>query len=408
MKKIIILVALFAGLYSCEKENEIEIPTSTQTDSLGTLSAIQLKSISPSNKAVSYKGKRLYSGIGYDPTRNDMFKPPAFIMDDINFKIDNGRSIQFFSEINILKENREFEAKVKPFSVRSFQGLRVELGVMPEVVNGKLKLTESTTTVMAVVSFKTKRYEMDQVPRLTEEAVALLNSGKDKEFLKTYGPMFIERQNLGGDIYFFYTYRTANYNKENRTALETKVRYDLASFLNAPGPKRKLSDEERKTIEANLLERSFYTNLKGYKPLKRTITSVESFEKEKQNLVRYINQRESRAATTELQLRSYASVLRDDPRLRISPQTRGALNNAYSSKYACYQNLEKWRAVRANLVYVRNNTADPVLKNDTKAALANVVQQINNANNCRNSVPPPPTAGEALRTRYEQEKGATN
>ncbi len=402
MKKYILLSLFAIGFYSCDKDletlEESEQITDTFVDEVASL-----KSKFPSNKAVGYRGRTLFSGTGYDPAKDFLYRSPAFIGQDINFKIDNGKSIQFFSEISIVKNNREFEAKVKQFDVRNARGELIKSGVPAEVVNGNLKLTESTATILAKVSFKTNRYEMDRVPRLTQEAVDILNSGASKKFLDTYGPMYIQRQDLGGDLYFFYTYRVANYNSENRSALENKVRYDLALFLNAPGPQRKLSDEERRIIENNLLSRNFYSNLKGYKPLKRVITSVEDFEREKQKVIRYVNQKETRAATTSLKLAPYTAVLREDSRLRVNARTRSELTAAYNSKYKCYRNLQQWNVLKSTLVYIRNNTQRTALKNDVKAALANAAREIGKAKNCNNSNPPPANAGEDLKARFNAE-----
>ncbi len=402
MKKNILLSLLAIGLYACDKDletlEESEKAPNTFIDEVASL-----KSKYPSNKTVGYGGRVLFSGMGYDPAKDFLYRPPAFIGQDINFKIANGNSIQFFSEISIIKNNREFEAKVKQYDVRNAKGELIKSGVPAEVVNGNLKLSESTATILAKVSFKTKRYETDRVPRFTQAAVNILNASDSKKFLDTYGPMYIQRQDLGGDLYFFYTYRVANYNSENRTALETKVRYDLAAFLDAPGPQRKLSDEERRIVENNLLSRSFYSNLKGYKPLKKVITNVEDFELEKQRVVRYVNQKETRAATIALKLSPYTTALREDSRLKVSARMRNELTAAYNSKYRCYRNLQRWNVLRSTLVYIRNNTRRAGLRNEVKGALTNVTRQINKAKNCNNSNPPPPNAGEGFRARFNAE-----
>ncbi|WP_430906657.1 hypothetical protein [Maribacter sp. 2-571] len=405
MKKITLLAFCLILFAACSKEQDFEDLTDHQ--SLDTISTVaNAKTAFRNNKSFFLRGEPIYAGTGYNPNTDNLSKP-AFVREDINYEIDNGRETQFLSEIQIIKNHREFEAVVKDYTIKNDSPKKLFVGISPTVVDQRIKLTETTASVYAKISFKTKGYQSSRIPRFTEEAISILVDGDTDKFLDTYGPMYIDKQDLGGDLYFFYTYRVANYNSNSETALETKVRNDLLRFINNPNSESRLSPEDQEVIKANLINRSFYTNLKGYNPLNNNITNVDDFEAEKQAVLRFIRQRQSRAATIGLNLKSYDKVLKPayDERLRsVSTNVKTTLRNEFNKELGCYENLGKWKAVKASLFYIRKNTTDNVLRNDANTVIARCNGQIGYATNChQNSVPPSSNEGQSILDRYQDE-----
>ena len=376
-----LLLAAVVLFFSCQTEN-IEVDDQSQATTTDTQADKGVKNL---NASVSHSGQ--YAGFGYNPVVERTY-PLAMDAADVyqSTHIPNPFSVS----IEIIKTNKQLEAFVNKESSRVQNNqLFVSLGGDPNQLEDRLVLTENTTTVIARINLQRYKYITDGFPLFHNTAYNMLNQNKVSQFLSTYGPMYVESQILGADVYYFYTYRDTNFNSSNVTAYENKIKAHIQRFFGTTGGPT-LTPAERQRMQNTLLEQGYYSSVSGFVP--RVVTNTTEFQNEINRLQSYLVSYPSRASTVEMKFRPY-SYMMNVP----------ALRNEFNKKSKCQMDAEKWELLKADMVFIKNNTGNSGLRTDANNAINAINSKISASQSCGSSQTPSGNEYNSLKQRYANE-----
>ncbi|GAA0725786.1 hypothetical protein GCM10009430_31980 [Aquimarina litoralis] len=345
----------------------------------------------------SPSGRVFYAGIGYSPSRDKVYNKIAFKTKDLVNRVSNEGHQGTTAEISVIKTYKELKTFVKSYKLEFGEGVEFfsENGESRNLdrLSQDLTIRENAMTVIAKIRITdTRRYDALVNPDFTPQALEMVQKGKIREFFREYGSMYIDKQRLGGDVFYYFTFRNSNFRSDRVTPMETEIANLFSNLVYDASGNVTFTDE--KVIRDNLIKRGFITNIKGFRP--KQVKNVQDFRREQIRVKRYLNGRPSAAATVDLKLRSYASILANVP-------NGNELLPLFNRELKCKNDLDRWERFEQEIKFIRLNTSNSTLRSQATQALNEIRTNINRSTNCNNSVTPSETRYQSIKIAYSDE-----
>ncbi len=370
-------------MFSCQQEDieqrEIEV---FEPDP-----SLNIKNSEESNASISIDGNTYYAGFGYNPVVDQSF-PMAMYSSDIyeSTHISNPLSVS----IKIIKTNKQLEVFVKNGQSRVYNNeVFISNGGNINDFENSITISENTTTIVARINIERYKYITDGLPFFNTEAQQLVEDRKISQFINTYGPMYIESQVLGGHVYYFYTYRDSNFESNVVSEYEYKIKSYIQKFFGIHSGLN-LTIEERERIENTLLSQGIYSSVPGFEP--RIVRNTTQFENEISRLQSYLNSHPEKASTVQLKLKPYSYMI-----------NLPALRDVFNEQSKCFLDAEKWKLIQADILFIKNNTTNSILRRDSNIAIEEINVQVQKSENCDDSITPSDQQYNSLKQRYTNE-----
>ena len=325
--------------------------------------------------ALIIDGTPYYAGIGYSPTQDRLFAPA---IDNFDMFQSNDIPEPLNVEVAVIKNNQSLESFVRKTTTRRTGGLLAKIfgfgRSSRKVIESTINFDENSISVVARVSVQSGRYLVDGNPFLNSRAQALVDQGQIGDFVRRYGPGYVESQVIGGDVYYVYNYDLNRVSIEKRTNFERNIEVLVKDWFGLETNKV-LTNEEKQEI-TNASERYMVeSNIVGFTP--NLIDDVSQIQSEVQRIQAYLNQNPTNAAAMEMTVASYANILQYE-----------GFSTEYDKAIKCYQDWEGWMELQAKLDFIYKNTTEASTRNLAESALANINQQLVNSRDCNGSTTP--------------------
>ncbi len=393
MKKTLTIVALLAGIfYACDTDDGLS-ESHNQADKKDE-NLVNQKSANINNESIIKDGKTYYSGFGYDPTSDicydlpfsdsDAMQPTTYINEPL------------VKTIEIIKTHKQLESYVRRSKRSDAYEYALENGGEVDELAKRIRFSENTMTVAARISVKRYKYLASGFPFLVSDAYTMLDQGRINEFVNKYGPMYVDSQTLGGDVYYLYTFSDTSFNSSTVTEFENQIKASIDRLFNVENGTY-ISPSDRVRITNALISAGSYSSVVGFNPISE-VKTVADFEAESERFMNYLNVNPDRAKTISLNLKRYFS-------LSGNQSVQQALDTAFFNRTQCFIDAMEWVFLRGDLRFIAENTNNESLRADANNAIAQVQANIENSMNCVNSTAPTGSEYSDIKTRYNLEKG---
>ncbi len=385
MKKIKIVIVLVVFIFSACSKDEIikEEPISTEkpTENEGVLRE---------KSALIINGTPYYAGIGYSATQDRLFRPA---IDSFDMLQSTDIPLPLDLNVDVIETDEELEWYMRKTESRNVNFLFKIFGFgkkTKKVIEERIKVDEDHLTVIGRISIQRYRYLTDGDPFLTDQAEQFIADQRFGDFLRKFGPMYVESQVLGGDVYFVYNYDVTEFSKTKKSSFRRNIKANVQDYFGLEVDKV-LTNEEKLEISNSVETYTVATNIIGFSPT--LINDTGQISAEITRIQNYLTANPELAASMEMELRSYSNVL-----------DLVGLRQLYNKEAKCYSDWENWSVLESKIEFVYNNSLNTNLRNDAYGALSIIQENINNSLNCSNSITPSPNEFKDIIDAYEEEK----
>lgn len=387
-------------LLGCEKE-ESEFSEKDANSSIDEKSLIRATAglSNTINKAWNNGAQTYHANIGYSPVLDQVYPSPFTF---ISVQEDNSNNFTNLG-IEIVRDYKE----LTNLSQKKFQksnttfGINGASGKTTEELIGSAPLKKETITVAARLNMRINTYYSNGSPIFIssdngESPAELLEQQRYLDFFTRYGTTYIERQDLGADVYYFHSYTTGNIGAQEKENLALKIK-DYLNFFYGNSANPNLTPEEQQQIRNNLVVSGTYSSIPSFAP--QPITDFQSFENEKNRLFEFLQANPGQASTVGLSLLPYSSAT------SFREFIKAPALEEFNRQKTCFSHLEQWQAARARAVYVSENAVDQDVKDWANAAISEANAWIDRARSCSDSHPPGPERYSDLLNEFNAREG---
>ena len=257
------------------------------------------------------------------------------------------------------------------------------------VIEQKINIGEETISVVARVSVQQYKYLTDGDPFLKAQAQNLIDQGRIGDFIKKYGPTYVESQILGGDVYYVYNYSFGEMSREKRTSFENNISVNVKNIFGIETD-RVLTNKEKEEI-SNSVEKYFVeSNIIGFTPT--FINNVSQLNAEVNRIQNYLAANPVNAAAMEMELSSYANIY-----------DLQEFKDLFDKELKCYSDWEEWVVLYDKINYIANNASRQLIIDKAQIALGKIQNQINNSLSCNGSRRPTKTEYQGIIKSFNAE-----
>ena len=391
MKSLFLSISMVCLLsIACQQEEAFNPQASERFDADTLLLPDHTALRDVDGSALIIDGVPYYTGIGYSPTQDRLFAPA---IDPYDMFQSTSLPKPLEIDVQLVKTNEELENYMKRTVSRSSGGLLSKIfgfgGKSKRVIEQSIKVSENNLTVIARISVQRFRYVTDGDPFLSSTAQGLVDAGRIGDFFKKYGPMYVESQILGGDVFYVYNYKINSIRYDKRTNFERNIAHNIR-YLFGLDPTNTLSNQDKQLINNSVEKYMIESNIIGFTP--NLINSRAQVNGEVSRIQNYISANPVNAAAVEMELRPYSNLYGFQ-----------GLTNAYNKEIKCYTDWEGWSQLKAKVEFVHRSTSNANLRQRAANAIQQANQQIANSLNCNNSVTPNTNQHNNLLQEYQQE-----
>ena len=392
MKYISLLLSLVVGFSACHEEAELlnypsdkDLPLTDQV-------------------YVNDTGKAYPVGYGYSPLQGASYYPPAIAED--NFIEDTDFDNAAEREFRLIETQEQLDDFLASGVVmeKSLNGEYVPTtsfdynGMIRGLVRNKLNLVVNDRYVNAIMRVKVKRvkHQVDRSPSLTSSYQYYVDNNQGERLIQRKGPYYVRAHTLGGELYFWYSFRV-----EERVTSRSELLGAVSSYIDYVFSENGAEPSERESYLIDFCRRRWgVTSTVGY-----GLASAKTPEEVSNQITEFTNYLEAnpeKAATVEMELASYADVVADE---RVAA--------AFQERLACNEPLMEWKRLVDQLreirllttVYQEVDVSDQ-LERDVYDAINEILIKISRSDFCDNPTNPG-SQYQPLLDRWERERRTT-